>query len=353
MFMNGMNRVASLLLALGLVLGLVVTGCSDKERDNYKGKDTVKSFSYAFDVEAVGPKTLVVPVNDKVKIAAFATDGERVDAGVKLATDVVKEMQNEDGTYSAKIEVPSTVTDIVLSFYHEDAVGNKLSDKRCWIEGVNDIKDGEAITAEDQDVVAFSIKCMNESGAEQYNYVLGDKFTVSVWDQDNFELTDYVDVVTEPDKLQSDEAAEDLVYTAIGTGVAEFGVEFDGIIEEGVGEVEIALPALVSLQICPQGWQVIGGKVCDENGNPGGMIEFPAIPDGGRYTFFVAGADADGISYKVTPNDAAMTSEPGCVSIDGFTITADKAESGQEEITVKLNDGSLEDTVMVEINPEL
>ena len=100
-------RLFSLLLALGMLLGFVATGCSDKDRDG-SGKPTPekKQIVFVYEKDGIGPKVLgKVPANaDSIQATAIAADGSVIADGAKLdTTEVAKQLHKDDGKYYARI----------------------------------------------------------------------------------------------------------------------------------------------------------------------------------------------------------------------------------------------------------
>ncbi len=152
---KNLTRFTSLLLALGLLLGLTVVGCSDEDRDTNQQPAVDALINYAFswagDEEA---KIAADAVTAEAK--TYDADGEAVECEIDV--DQISQMDLEDSYRQAYIATKSNATELHMIF--KDADGNVVADRVSALDFTQSlalvINDDDAKDAEYTMVVDYS-----------------------------------------------------------------------------------------------------------------------------------------------------------------------------------------------------
>lgn len=249
MFANKTFRLSALLLAVGLLLGLAATGCSDKDREGGEAQKT-KTFYYVYEQET-GEK---VPATAK-DVAAIAFD----ESGDVIAGVVLGEPEQATGT-SGKWSIETTVTKKVDSlayvFYHEEEVEQegtttklKVADYVDYVSDVSDIVEDENRPQNAEDKVELSTEIQKIDNDETYK--VGDEIQVSVLATtaglkaagvQPYDVTDKLLLLavnqdeTQEEPVLEAKTGSDYVFVAKNVGVAELGTCYnvDDTYENGI-----------------------------------------------------------------------------------------------------------------------
>ena len=258
MFNAKMTRFASLLLAFGLLLGLAVTGCSDKDRDNGKEPVKMKTMTYSFDL-VDGNKVVANGVPETAEflnIVALSRNNEHVDA--KLAETEIDKMALDGGSYVAQAEYAEDAVCVIYTFYYMEGDQKVAVCNRAV--GVADLKDGENVDESDEQNFELTSKFVDvqDPDAKNIEVVAGGDIFVQIFGSCSLLGPDPVNLssIEGAYKIESvsgenklivpigyDADKDAVMLTAVRTGKDNLVLTFDGIKMLDVAEVNI-IPAL-------------------------------------------------------------------------------------------------------------
>lgn len=231
MFNHKALRLSSILLAVSLLLGLTVVGCSDKDRDKDQEETVLKGFSYVYEkaggkVDADATNVMVVGVKEDGDLgyaALYVGDGEDDDT-VAYTQAVADQYDSETNKYYADTVIEEDVVDVTYIFYK---VENNENIYVCSY-GIDVSKVGddcpEIACSEADDRYNPVLVCKDVDGKEATEFNVGDVVEVHVYDEDSKgdELTNYLELTTENTILQERKGTQYRTYEAIAAGEPEF-----------------------------------------------------------------------------------------------------------------------------------
>ena len=345
-----MNRLLSLLLALGMFLGVIATGCSDKDRDSSKPTpDNTKRIVFVYEKEH--NKILGnVPANaEAIQATAIDKDGVVIVNGAELDTTVVAEQLEEDGKYYAYTTVSKDADKVIYSFYYTDEGGKKISTYICTLPGVADLDDSAAVTENDVVIANISAECYNDKGQKQDVFQVGDTLQLKAFSGTE-DITDFVSFSAYDEAVVKPIDGRAGYFSALGNGETYFDIEFQGITVTKYGPVVVGdapTPTLDKLLLCPKGYSVKTGDLYDDQGEV--VLNYESLPAniddlnrGDNYTFVVAGVYSDKVVKEMTADDVTLTASNSQATVEGLTITVNDDAAGNEVITAKHGSAELE-----------
>ena len=162
---KSLTRFTSLLLALGLLLGLTVVGCSDEDRDTNQHPAADALINYAF--QWAGDENGKVAA-EAVTAEAKAYDAEGAAVDCSVAESEIEKMEYADTYRYAEITTKSNATELHVIF--KDAEGNVVADRVSAVDfsqslelAVNDdnAKDAEYTLAVDFSAVTEAVMAID------------------------------------------------------------------------------------------------------------------------------------------------------------------------------------------------
>ncbi len=381
---QSVSKLASLMLALSLLLGIALTGCSDKDiyynccgNGNGGGGEGDLSRRHKIYYE-FSQETLAKAVEaGATHVAGFAyNDRATLDSKFSIAeTEIAKMKQAKNGDYMAELNVSGYVKHIDLYFYYKE--GNEKLATNCkyiHTDFASLNKDEDIIIDCDANDAYFTIKTYDSLGQETSRFAAGDKVYAKVFvtcqgddsfyvpfpspddiinDDRTFTLGELVSDATDVVDKSAQENDEYKVLDALTQGTANLYVNnlgFTCLFSEHAVNVGPADPEFTALYIAPAGYTVSGdgGKILDPNGTevaPSRLPKEQEIAAGANHTFVAIGAQktAAGTTYELMGNkaDAVLTTESQNINNDGFKVSVAAGATEADTATIGATYGDL------------
>ncbi|MDO5295241.1 MAG: hypothetical protein Q4F00_01160 [bacterium] len=395
---QSVGRLASLMLALSLLLGIALTGCTDKDTHYYccggngnggGGDDYLNrrhKIYYQF-----SQKTLAKSVEGgATHVAGFAyNDSATRDKEFSVVeTEIAKMKQAKNGDYLAELDVSGRVTHIDLYFYYDEGT-EKLATNCKYIpidfsSLINGDKDIIIIDSDANDAY-FTIKTYDGSGQETGRFASGDKVYAKVFvtcqgdesfyvpfpspgsvnEDRTFTLGELVSDAADVVDNSTEKNDEYKVLKALAQGTANlyvYNLGFTCLFSEhevNVGPVESDFTALY---LAPAGYKVSddGTKILDPNGNsvkPSSLPKEQEIAAGANHTFVAIGAKktASGTTYELMGNkaDAVLDTASQNINNSGFKVSVAAGAAEADKATIGAAYGDLKsNTIKIKVVAE-
>ncbi len=379
---QSVGRLASLMLALSLLLGMALTGCSDKDTSYYccggngngqgGGGDDYLNRRHKIYYQFRQKNAAKAVEAGATHVAGFAYDDRaNRDSEFSIAeTEIAKMKKAKNGDYMAELDVSGRVTHIDLYFYYDEGKEKLATNcKYVPIDFASLLKEDKEIIVIDSDAndAYFTIKTYDGSGKETGRFASGDKVYAKVFvtcegdesfyvpfpspgsvnEDRTFTLGELVSDAADVVDNSTEKNDEYKVLKALAEGTANlyvYNLGFTCLFSEHEVNVGPVDPDFTALYLVPEGYTVSrdGTEILDPDGSsvdPSGLPKEQEIAAGASHTFVAIGAKktADGTVYELMGNkaDAVLTTDSRNINNDGFKVSvaagateADKAAIG-------------------------
>lgn len=250
------TRVASLLMALSLILGLVITGCSDKDREGGQTPSTEVTLKYSFSEYP----TVTTTTQQEVKLKVIAKDEEENPITVTPAEFTAEDTAIAGGHIAESLFAKHPAY-VYYVFYYNDA-GKNIVVKTQAVDA-DEVEDGDTITEKEALKVTFEVKTQDSEGKDATVFDEQDSIyavvSYSLNDGDMVNMSDEKSITVEPVDVEGaqiivadggySEAHKALQFKANNEGTDMLAMYIEGFLVCQSKEITVATPVVETKEV--------------------------------------------------------------------------------------------------------